>query len=395
MEIPTENTDFFGKTSMNVAIAAAGMVTSLGLDVATSCAAARAGITRANSLGVLKVRNPEDGELQDVVGHAVEGIKGFEGEGRLLALASAALRDLFRSYDKSSVKWKRCGIFLGWPNPMRTSKGIELIQNEELKKAKREAKEATPAVVSDEIPVVGGTLAEKVIGLAGIPSEPGSCAIFYGEHQAFVKAVQSAVSALESGTIDEAIVGAVDSLIDNEVLIWLYQTGRLKCGEMPVGLQPGEAAVFCSLRRPSSLRTQVGDRLPHIVHVNNSAQATSLLDGHPADGTGLSQLLAGLCNASTEFGERVWILTDHNGEPYRAYDWGLAQTRVAASHPTILNQRNANPAISFGDTGAACGAVATCVAMSAFKRKYAPAPMAWIVTSSSDGYHGALALISN
>ncbi|MCS6303725.1 MAG: hypothetical protein H8K07_08675 [Nitrospira sp.] len=380
---------------MNVVIKAAGMVTSLGLDLATSCAGARAGLTRAKQLGVLKVRNSEDGELQDVVGHAVAGLTGFEGQGRLLALASAAMWDLFRLLDKGSINWRRCGLFMGLPDPMRTSKGIELIQDEVLKETKQKQKEDAGVETSEKVIEVDGAFLKRLLGVAGLPLVLSSCSIIHGEHEAFATAVRSAMSALEAGSIDQAIVGAVDSLIDHEVLIWLYQTGRLKCGDMPVGLQPGEAAVFMSLEKPGKAGGKPVDLLTHIVYVRNVQQETSLLSGNPADGTGLSQLLTDLGKSYSKFGKEVWVLTDQNGEPYRAYEWGLAQTRVSATHPTIATHSIAYPAISFGDTGAACGAVGTCLAMSAFERRYAPASAAWVVTSSSDGRYGAVGLMGS
>jgi 3-oxoacyl-[acyl-carrier-protein] synthase I len=381
------------RVRVNALITAVGMVTALGLDMATSCASARTGLTRAKQLGILKVRNPEDGELEDVVGHGVEGLKGFEGQGRLIALASAGMRDLFCSRDKGSINWKRCGIFMGWPDPARTSKGIDLIKDEEVKAAKKQIGDAN-AEVSENKTEGGGALIERLISIVSLPASPSSCMMIHGEHEAFAKTVRAAVTAMESGEIDFAIVGAVDSLIDYETLIWLHQTGRLKCGEMPVGLQPGEAAVFMLLEKPGKADGKPVNLSTHIAYVGHAEQETTLLSGHPADGTGLSQLLTDLEKSYSRFGTEVWILTDQNGEPYRAYEWGLAQTRVAATHPTITTHPVSYPVISFGDTGAACGAVGTCLAMSAFKRKYAPAPTAWVVTSSYDGCHGALRVMS-
>jgi 3-oxoacyl-[acyl-carrier-protein] synthase-1 len=50
------------------------------------------------------------------------------------------------------------------------------------------------------------------------------------------------------------------------------------------------------------------------------------------------------------------------------------------------------PAASFGDTGAATGAVATCMAARAFERGYAPGDAALIGLSSESGERGAFGI---
>jgi 3-oxoacyl-[acyl-carrier-protein] synthase-1 len=277
---------------------------------------------------------------------------------------------------------------------MRTSKGIELIQDEALKELKQKQKDDAGVETPVEVTEADEAFLKRLLGVASLPLEPSMCVIIRGEHEAFVTAVRSAISALEAGRIDKAIVGSVDSLIDHDVLIWLYQTGRLKCGDMPVGLQPGEAAAFMVLETPGKASGKSVDLSTHSTYVSSANQETSLLSGHSADGTGLSQLLTDLGKSYSKFGTEVWILTDQNGEPYRAYEWGLAQTRVSATYPAVITHQVAYPALSFGDTGAAAGAVGTCMAMSALERRYATAPAAWVVTSSSDGRHGAVGLMS-
>src|SRR5258707_961848 len=80
---------------MKISITAVGMVSALGLDWETSCAAARAGISRSESVNYYKVQAGDPWEVVPVVAHQVEILtQGFEGQGRLLRLLSGAFADL-------------------------------------------------------------------------------------------------------------------------------------------------------------------------------------------------------------------------------------------------------------------------------------------------------------
>ena len=57
----------------------------------------------------------------------------------------------------------------------------------------------------------------------------------------------SAVDDLRRSYVELALVGGIDSLVDDRALNWLRLTGRLKCGANPAGLEPGEGAAFWPL----------------------------------------------------------------------------------------------------------------------------------------------------
>ena len=69
-------------------------------------------------------------------------------------------------------------------------------------------------------------------------------------------------------------------------------------------------------------------------------------------------------------------------------EWGNAVVRLVAQSPRFAEPVLWYPAASFGDTGAASGAVALCMAIRAFERGYAPAQTATII-SSADGSNRA------
>ena len=78
--------------SDDVVITGRGMVSSLGLDFYTSCAAARADITRSKELDYYKFCSLETGLVENAMGHPVSILTdGFEGNIRLVRLFVGAL----------------------------------------------------------------------------------------------------------------------------------------------------------------------------------------------------------------------------------------------------------------------------------------------------------------
>ena len=85
-----------------LAVTGIGMVSPLGLDVVSSCAAARAGIRRIVEIDDLIVNNAAGAEAAPVAVHRVPLISaGFFGVARLRQLGNAALADLLAHW----VRW--------------------------------------------------------------------------------------------------------------------------------------------------------------------------------------------------------------------------------------------------------------------------------------------------
>ncbi len=85
-------------------IAGIGLVSALGCDAATSCAAARAGLVRSRVLDNFALRSAVDGEAEPVIGHPVSLLtRGFEGDARLMRLLQGALTDLLA--DTADFPW--------------------------------------------------------------------------------------------------------------------------------------------------------------------------------------------------------------------------------------------------------------------------------------------------
>jgi 3-oxoacyl-[acyl-carrier-protein] synthase I len=351
-------------------ITAQGMVSSLGLDAATSCAAARAGLRRAQALDCMRFASIDGRSVECAVGHRVPFIShGFEGAPRLARLAAAALRDLTSGFLVSTGA--RAGFYISMPSCRRPLTGAELIPD-------RIAKQSFLAEVEDATSGLddrGWT--EKVLSLMRQQVDMAKSIslrfVTHSGHAGFAEALAVAACELQKGEIDLALVGGLDSLADERSLKWLKLTGRLKSEANPAGLEPGEASVFLAVERRLTARKS-SPPLSQIRTIATAEENRPRILGQQPRGKALSACIISAIGAAAN----PWLLTDHNGESNRATEFGNALTRIRRLPPAIL------PARSFGDTGAASGGLAACLAQSAFLRSYAPADTA-VIASMADG----------
>ena len=378
-----------------VVLTGCGLVTSLGLDAANACAAARAGILRAAQRDAYPVRSLADGSVSGVVGHAVPLLTdGLEGEARLIRLLQGGLEDLARQCPDAPWKRKRTVFYLSAPDLNRLSSGAELVADEG---ARQEMREAAKAVRNAG---AGAARFGRLLGegarwakWAGRPelrwcTDSGNTGV--------AEAIQRASDDLRAGACELAIVGGVDSLLDEETLAWLELTGRLKTPNLAAGLQPGEACGFLVFETASPSSTRAPRALTRLETVCLGAEAHPLISGDPPSGVALAEVIHHAATTTT-WGRQppLWLIHDLNGEAYRAQEWGFALFRLAARSRALAEPRLWLPAASFGDTGAATGAVQACMAFRAFERAYAPACAAGLVSTAPGSARGCFVLQRN
>ncbi|MEW6381912.1 MAG: hypothetical protein AB1611_20235 [bacterium] len=368
-----------------IVITGRGMVSSLGHDVVTGCAAARAGIVRAEQLDY-PVRSPEDGEIENAIGHPVPLLtEGFEGPARLLRLVQAGLADLQKQ--AAGLPWLsfRVRCYLSLPNPLRPHTGIPLDMEEKDRQAQiEESQEAEKEPPNADL---AQRILQEAARLSGWQGDlPLLQFVTTSGNPGVAEALGRAIEDLSQGKIDLALIGGIDSLLDEDTLAWLESRGRFKTPSTPSGLQPGEAGAFLLVETLQSARARGAHALAVVQKICLTQDAGTLLTGEPPLGAGLAEALIGLTESADwdKAQQTVWLITDQNGESYRAIEWGNALIRLRARSSVFANPLLWYPAASFGDTGAASGAVAICMATGAFVRNYAPAPKV-IVTSSSEG----------
>src|SRR5262249_16153247 len=141
----------------------------------------------------------------------------------------------------------------------------------------------------------------------------------------------------------------------------------------------GEASCALVLELETAARVRGQRALGMISSVAQATEPRPLTSEHQSTGAAMTHVLRGLLTGA---GER-FVLSDQNGESYRAFEWGLARTRVGERLGEV--RELLHPAISLGDVGAATGALQVACALSAFARGYAASPEALVLCASDSG----------
>jgi len=207
------------------------------------------------------------------------------------------------------------------------------------------------------------------------------------------EALHKAIEELYSGIIDVAIVGGVDSLLGESTLNWLTDAGRLKTPEMATGLQPGEASAFIVVETLRGANSRGGKAMAVVDRICIGSESRPLLSGNSSFGEGVAALIdQAMAGNDRMAGQPPWVITDQNGESYRAVEWGNALVRLVKERPEMGDAILTYPALSFGDIGAATGAVSACMVAKAFERGYAAAANAVILSSALGAARSLLVL---
>lgn len=342
-----------------VIVAAFGAATVLGLDAPTAFAAARAQLSRAITHPQFRMRSEVEGVEEPVIVHAAPLVTaGFEGPGRLFRLAQAALIDLLGSCEKLTDPWRDATFYVaacGRPG----------------------AVPAQPAA-PDAAQRMARGVAMRAAAAAQWPRQPEIRFVGAEGHTAGIRALGAAARDLMQGTVPAAVVLAFDSLLDEPTLQALATHGRLKCDGVPAGLQPGEAAAAVLLLPPQSASAPVW----RLVAAATDDEPDAPDEAWVCTGEALSRAL--LTAWSRGPASTPWLLSDHNGEHARAYEWGCTLARLRGEGSAFEAPPVSYPAMAHGDTGAASALLSVGTALHLAARRAAPSAQA-LVAASSDG----------
>jgi 3-oxoacyl-[acyl-carrier-protein] synthase-1 len=165
--------------------------------------------------------------------------------------------------------------------------------------------------------------------------------------------LQRSVALLESGKAAAGVVGGVDSQLHLRTVRWHENNHRLKCSYFTDGLMPAEAACFLVVE-PEDLAQQRGASIiARILSIAAAQEEATLLSDSPNTAAGLTAAVrAALQDAGVAAADVGMILSDLNGESYRAREWAFAEMRLGFQTHTELM----HPADCHGDLGAATDA---------------------------------------
>lgn len=203
-------------------------------------------------------------------------------------------------------------------------------------------------------------------------------------------ALREAKARLQRGDAPFVLVGGVDSLVDLYVLGTLDLQGRVRNEGNSDGCTPGEGAAFLLLCNAETVQAR---HLKPVAWLQGAAcgqEAGHLYAEEPYLGEGLAATFAKLLAETPPAAPIGCVYASFNGERYWAREYGVARLRSAAAFDP--EHRVEHPAESFGDLGAAHGAVLAAIATDGVAAGYRPSPC--LVFASSDHADRAAALIT-
>ena len=207
-------------------------------------------------------------------------------------------------------------------------------------------------------------------------------------HAAGATALQRGCQLVLNDEVELCLVGGADSHLGPENLLQLEAQRQLHgADDNSWGFIPGEASGFCLLATHATARHYGLASLLELVSVAVARERHTFRSGQVCTGTGLSQAVAQVLAAGRAAQVDV-VVTDQNGEPQRADEFGFTLARHAERFRAPPNFQV--PATSWGDVGAASAPLFASLIIASGQRGYAAGEHALLLTSSETEERGAL-----
>ena len=346
-----------------LAITGLGMVTPVGLSVAASCAAFRAGITRFTPI-FGKLIDDDRGQPVPVVGGRVP-LEWFHG---------GPIEDEYPGHEAWKLPTPPPSHAYVTPGPARLAE-LALPAAAEAWSAARLADRAPRSIglylgvdEAEDGRVVIDAL-RKLLGVTFAVERVDALGRASG-----LAAFHRASRHLREGRVEVALVGGVDSWVRAEAIEQLIASGRLRDDDHPQGIIPGEAAAFLVLEAvpPSGVKT-----LAWLAGSGVAEEPTAGTED-ACEGVGLTQALR-KARAGADVKSFPRVICDLNGDRYRAMEWAYSLVRAL---PDLKQDKQSepwgpeetdrwHPAEYIGDSGAASGIINVAWAVTAMHKGYA------------------------
>jgi len=357
------------------------------MDAANACAAARAGITRPSLLKCLNFaganyfgRETLEGVPQ-VTGHACGIGSGFTGKAKLALLGGAAFADLLGRAELKPAELAVCGFHLNM-----SDRFLEHAYEAGLEAGDIPQDFPYPAQAWKE---TANQILDVILRRAAVELPLPNRTLYFGGHAGFAAAIAGACEQIRSGKFRRAVVGAVDSCLEPRFLEAAASIQILKTADNPVGFSPGEGAGFILLEGMSTgVQRKISAR---VVGTGFAEDNSHQFSEKPAAGSALAGAIQQALSCGSTIAAPSFVVGDLNGSERRALDWGHALLRLRR-HTDVSSLPLWLPSVAFGETGAATGALATCLTVRAFERGYAPGSQALVALASDSRERGSLVL---
>ena len=336
-------------SAIPIAILKTGLVTSVGLTAASTCAALRA-----------KLTNPSETRFIDsggewIMAHQVTLEQPWRGLTKLTKMAVMVIEEALASITRE--EWCRIPLLLCVAEPERPGRQDGL--DDQL-------------FLSIQIEL-------------GVQFEPQSAIVARGRVGVAV-AMAQARTLLGQGKINRVLIAATDSLVSWPTLSHYEREGRLLTANNSNGFMPGEGAGALLVGKSDGSANEL------LCTGIGFARETAHLDsGEPLRAEGLSQAIkAALTDAGSEMHHMDFRITDLSGEQYYFKEAALALSRT-------LRQRKEefdiwHPAESTGEQGAVAGTAVIALADAACRKAYTKGPNILAHMANDAGQRAALTL---
>jgi len=336
--------------TLELDILAAGMVTAVGLDAPSACAAMRA---RLDGFQETRFLGPAGDWL---VGAPVPLPRNFIGEKRLAHMAAAAILEAIDDHPAA-----------------RDTAALVLCL----------AEEDRPGRLAPD----GARLAARIAEVTGLAARHRTRLVAHGRPSG-IAALDQARRMLADGTCPYVMICGVDSYLTTLSIAHYLAAERLLTADNPNGFIPGEAAAALLCARPGS-----GGRL-RLTGLGLARERAFLdnPDDLPLRADGLvSAYRAALAEAGISLAAIGYRLSDASGESFAFKQTALASIRLLRGRHAF--QDLWTPAEFLGNTGAAVVPLMAGMALVAAARGYARGTPA-LVESAADSGACAAALLA-
>ena len=212
-------------------------------------------------------------------------------------------------------------------------------------------------------------------------------------HATVIELLHRACELITEARARRVVVAAADTYVAGDRVRALDAQGRLASRRSPQGFSVGEAGVALVIERAgvtTGAKDASGRPLARLAAFGFGHEPDSFHSDRAPIGKGTEAAVLGAMGGFAEGRPVEWLLSDMNGEPYRAMDWGAAVTRLGGRLSEELE--HGHPADSLGDVGCAAGALLSAIAADALAERRAPADHAIILTASDAGARAAMRL---
>jgi 3-oxoacyl-[acyl-carrier-protein] synthase I len=313
-----------------IAILASGMVTSVGLDAPSSCAAIRCAIDNFSETRFMD----KGGEW--IVGAQVPLEQPWRGLPKLVHMAAPAIRE--------------CLARAGSARP----ETIPLL----LCVAEKER--------PGRLDGLDDQLFHDVQAELGVRFHPRSAVIPRGRVAGGL-AMQLAHQLIYGEKLPLCLIAGVDTYLIAGTLAAYEEKSRLLTSQNSNGFIPGEAAAAVLVGQPSTLNPQLSTLL--CLGLGTGQEEATIDSEEPLRADGLVQAFkAAFADAGAGFEALDFRITDANGEQYWFKEAALALTRTLRVRKEQFDIWH--PADCIGETGAAIGPCALGVALAAARKNY-------------------------